>query len=487
MNKVSRLILTLLLCCSAAAPCRAVGLASTASNETSIFESTVDGSTDLQALVPLTNGVTLGDYDWSGMSLQFERTDTTSGKVFAANMQDNAANTTVLAAVGANGTLTNAGNTSASSVAGPGGSYPLALSLDGVNDYINFGNAAALTPAGSFTVSIRVWSSNWAGSSYGMMLAKSGGLTGNVTYEIRLNDTTGVPQFLVSNGTTLVSVTGSGALTNSTWYTLTGVYNGSTLTLYKNGVVNGTPSGQTGAPASTTEVLALGQRRSSAPQFPFGGRATDPRVYNRALSATEVAGLHAQEARQNLPTCTLISDTFAVCANHAGHNATPIAAGDVYRFRTPAGAVVTGTVAAKTQILATDVALIQFTANPSAALARYPIVANQGAMLNRRFWAPEHNTTVNLRLASTVNATEIVHSLADAGWPGDVASSGRPCVVPLTDGRLALLGTHFGSTSFPRLDAYLAEIEAEMLAGSIETPTTVTISSPLLRILLEAR
>lgn len=62
--------------------------------------------------------------------------------IFESLCQDNAASTTVVATP-SNGTLTNAGNTSASSVTGPGGSLPLALSFDGTDDYAGFGNITA--------------------------------------------------------------------------------------------------------------------------------------------------------------------------------------------------------------------------------------------------------------------------------------------------------------------------------------------------------
>lgn len=52
-------------------------------------------------------------------------------------LQDDAASTTVVDGPGVDdGTLTNAGNTSASSVAGPGGDFPKALSFDGTDDYV---------------------------------------------------------------------------------------------------------------------------------------------------------------------------------------------------------------------------------------------------------------------------------------------------------------------------------------------------------------
>jgi hypothetical protein len=174
----------------------------------------------------------------------------------------------------------------------------------------------------------------------------------------------------------------------------------------------------------------------------------------------------------NLPTCTLISETHAVCANHAGYSATPIAAGDEYHFRTPAGTIATGIVAEKTQIGSLDVALIRFTADPSVELARYPILLEQEVMATNTFWAPEHNSIVLLRECTTVTDDYIFHD--DGGWGGTPASSGRPCMVPLDDGSLAILGTHYTAGAFPRLDYHHSLIQAE-LDGFGETVDTVEV------------
>jgi hypothetical protein len=174
----------------------------------------------------------------------------------------------------------------------------------------------------------------------------------------------------------------------------------------------------------------------------------------------------------NLPCATLISDTHAICARHAGYTGTPITAGDTYYFRTPAGTIATGVVAAKTTISG-DVALIRFAADPSADLARYPILLDQEVILGQTFWAPEHDSTALLRECTAVTDSFIVHG--DGGWGGTPASSGRPCVAPLDDGRLAILGTHYTAASFPRLDYHLSAIQTE-LDGFSETVDTVDVS-----------
>jgi hypothetical protein len=179
------------------------------------------------------------------------------------------------------------------------------------------------------------------------------------------------------------------------------------------------------------------------------------------------------DSAANLPCATLISDTHAICARHAGYTGTPIAAGDTYYFRTPAGTIATGVVAAKTTIDG-DVALIRFDSNPSADLARYPIMLDQEVMVSQTFWAPEHDSTALLRECTSVTDSFIIHD--DGGWGGTPASSGRPCVAPLDDGRLAILGTHYTALSFPRLDYHLSAIQAE-LGGYSETAETVEIDT----------
>lgn len=65
-------------------------------------------------------------------------------------LQDNAASTAVVAAIGPAGTLTGAGNTSASTTTGPGTRLTAALAFDGSDDYVQ--NASAVTPTGEWTI-----------------------------------------------------------------------------------------------------------------------------------------------------------------------------------------------------------------------------------------------------------------------------------------------------------------------------------------------
>lgn len=90
--------------------------------------------------------------------------------IIQANMQDNAASTTIVA-IPTNGTLVNAGNTSASSVSGPGGSLPLALTFDGTNDQLNFSSVPATGTACTYLLWVKL---NGSQSAYDGLIGARG-------------------------------------------------------------------------------------------------------------------------------------------------------------------------------------------------------------------------------------------------------------------------------------------------------------------------
>ncbi|HUC01691.1 MAG TPA: LamG-like jellyroll fold domain-containing protein [Candidatus Paceibacterota bacterium] len=86
------------------------------------------------------------------------------------------------------------------------------------------------------------------------------------------------------------SASGGTTLVNGVWYQLAGTYNGSTLTTYVNGVLDRQIS-VSGTMDSTAYVLDLG-KTADGTNANFNGLIDDARVYNRALSAAEIAALY---------------------------------------------------------------------------------------------------------------------------------------------------------------------------------------------------
>jgi hypothetical protein len=85
------------------------------------------------------------------------------------------------------------------------------------------------------------------------------------------------------------------------WYHIVGTYstaNGGTLTLYVNGVQRNESTGQGTLTYGGTQILSIGDYVTEESGEDFNGGIDEVRVYNRALSASEVAALYGSGAIQ---------------------------------------------------------------------------------------------------------------------------------------------------------------------------------------------
>ena len=106
------------------------------------------------------------------------------------------------------------------------------------------------------------------------------------SYALTLAQTGGVPRLTIAPNT-LVSTT---PMATNVWVNIVGTYTfGGAMVLYRNGVIDATGTG----PASisySTQNFGIGTRTfDGAYQYPWNGQISNVQLYNRALSATEVA------------------------------------------------------------------------------------------------------------------------------------------------------------------------------------------------------
>lgn len=94
-------------------------------------------------------------------------------------------------------------------------------------------------------------------------------------------------KFYVKIGSSWKGSAATAGLTYGVDYHVVGVYDGAKLHIYVNGVEVGTGTAQTGAMAAGTGELWIGDNPSSAGQR-WSGKMKDVRLYNYALTATEV-------------------------------------------------------------------------------------------------------------------------------------------------------------------------------------------------------
>jgi hypothetical protein len=183
---------------------------------------------------------------------------------------------------GLNGTLTN----------GPvwtGGKLNNCLSFDATDDYVNIGNPAQLQITGAMTVAAWVYVDTF--TSNGRVIAKQGG-SSNRCWSLSVESADSKAQFAIAtNSTTLVSIKSAAVIPTGQWVHLTGVYEpGVALRMYVDKTLSN--SNTTSIPASqynNSLNVNLGRRPDASCYW--DGKLDDVRVYNVALTATQIAAM----------------------------------------------------------------------------------------------------------------------------------------------------------------------------------------------------
>ncbi len=150
-----------------------------------------------------------------------------------------------------------------------------ALNFDGSNDYINAGSAGS-TLTDNFTITAWV-----KGSVVNKRIVARRTGAGGTQWEIYADSGTGV--LSLYDGT--AERKSSTIITDGAWHFIATVVNGSASQHY----VDGSASGSTFTPSITTKVLNTGIGGWSDGSVLWNGVIDEPRIYNRALSAAEVA------------------------------------------------------------------------------------------------------------------------------------------------------------------------------------------------------
>src|SRR3989338_9062014 len=158
-----------------------------------------------------------------------------------------------------------------------------AVNFDGVDDYVNIGGPASLTNILPF--SIAVWMKTHAGVDTYRAIVGESGQQEFTKYWGQLN--------YYDNGDNI----GTATLSANTWYHAVLTVTATTKTLYLNGAVDGTFT--TGSFNSFT-VNAIGQNGASGEYY--DSTLDYVRIYNRALSASEVAQLYSYGLPRFVPT-----------------------------------------------------------------------------------------------------------------------------------------------------------------------------------------
>jgi PKD repeat protein len=181
-----------------------------------------------------------------------------------------------------------------------------ALIFNGTNSYVDLGNPVPLQLTGSMTLSAWVLAAGNPPND-GQIIAKSDLGTAVTGWYLKSTPDTGVRTFGVAvspDGSSRVQRYSQTVPSLNTWYYVAGVYNASagTLDIYVNGVLDdGVLKGT--VPTSQFDPnlnVTIGKRSGG---YYFWGTIDDLRIYNRALSASEIqADMNSPVDRPAPPT-----------------------------------------------------------------------------------------------------------------------------------------------------------------------------------------
>lgn len=186
---------------------------------------------------------------------------------------------------GNTGTLTNGPTWTTGQIGG-------AVSFDGSDDYVN---TTSTIDTSLYTVCS--WVYPQSNGLYQRIITTPSGNTHK--WLLTFSDTVSNSQFIFSRNSGSEMGTGTGATSLNTWHHVCGVWDGTTSSVYLDGVSKSN-SVEVGWVYGAGSGLSIGRRHDN--NYYFQGRLDEVRVYNRALSAEEIAKLYKSTAPDNPDT-----------------------------------------------------------------------------------------------------------------------------------------------------------------------------------------
>jgi hypothetical protein len=150
-----------------------------------------------------------------------------------------------------------------------------------IPNYVEVGNAMNTALSGTNTITVEAWCYL---TSYSFLPTAVGNYGTGMQFLLRVDGNK--PVFWVDNGGGFRVVTGATTVPLNTWTHLAGVWNGSVLTVYINGVLDGTVAVAGGAFNTTTNPVRIGASLTSES---WDGKLDDVRIWTTARTGTEIS------------------------------------------------------------------------------------------------------------------------------------------------------------------------------------------------------
>lgn len=191
---------------------------------------------------------------------------------------------------GNNGTLTNMVPTWSSDTATNKGT---SLVFDGTDDYVTVPHASSLNPSGDFTLSVWVKPTNTSASQGAIRKMEN---SFNVGYRLALRSGGDIwCDIGTANSSSGINFSMGATYSAGIWQHIACVRSGTTAILYKDGVQIARVS-TSGAAINTATPLIMGSNTPAGTSEFFIGKMDEARVFEKALTASEIGKLYAAGA-----------------------------------------------------------------------------------------------------------------------------------------------------------------------------------------------
>jgi hypothetical protein len=161
-----------------------------------------------------------------------------------------------------------------------------ALRFDGTNDKVGILDHQTLNPNGAMTLELWIHAEHWAGSIWGACLIGKQGTNPDKGYALTVGEN-GRIEFNHSINQAWKAVQTTPILGLNTWYHIAGVFDGSTLKLYVNGVLQATANASGTQTLGTGVVMNLGDNPTWPGRF-FRGSMDEIRIWNVARTESQI-------------------------------------------------------------------------------------------------------------------------------------------------------------------------------------------------------
>jgi len=192
--------------------------------------------------------------------------------------------------IGASGTQTSAGTCTGSANTawkdGATGKYNSSLDFDGTDDKVTITRTAALEPT---NVTLSAWVKMSSSTPTQVIIGKKGHSGGSASYGLILRSGATRITFTISSSAGTEYHASSTNFATGVWQHWVGTYDGTTQKLYLNGVLQDTQTPGIAISYTTASDLEMGTYNGGS--FPFPGQIDDVKIFNYALTATQVKGL----------------------------------------------------------------------------------------------------------------------------------------------------------------------------------------------------